>query len=73
MSTQIRRRRNTTANLATFAGAGAEIVVDTDKNVVVVCDGLTNGGFPQAREDMVNVPASAVTGKIDLMLLDEVS
>lgn len=47
MSKRIQRRRGTTLEHATFTGAQGEITVDTDKDVVVVHDGMTPGGFPQ--------------------------
>jgi len=53
MSTQVQFRRGNTAQTATFTGAVAEITVDTDKDVVVVHDGVTAGGFPLARESAV--------------------
>jgi hypothetical protein len=54
MSTQIQRRRGTTAQHSTFTGANAELTVDTDKEVVVVHDGTTAGGNPLMREDASN-------------------
>ena len=41
------RRRGTTAEHASFTGLLGELTVDTDKDVVVVHDGSTAGGFPQ--------------------------
>ena len=46
MSTRVQWRRGTTAQTAVFTGAVGEITVDTDKNVVVVHDGVTTGGYP---------------------------
>lgn len=46
MATEIRRRRGSTADHATFTGAPAELTVDTDKNTIVVHDGATVGGWP---------------------------
>jgi hypothetical protein len=74
------RRRGTTAEHASFTGLLGELTVDTDKDVVVVHDGSTAGGFPLARaaggtladtvikglEEDVNVVASAATGTINL-------
>ena len=73
------RRRGTTAQHATFTGLLGELTVDTDKDVVVVHDGSTAGGFPLARakggtledtivrglEEDVNIVASAATGTIN--------
>lgn len=74
------RRRGTTAQHASFTGLLGELTVDTDKDVVVVHDGSTAGGFPLARakggtledtvvrglEEDVNVVASVATGTINL-------
>lgn len=46
MAQQVQFRRGTTAEHSTFTGANGEITVDTDKDVVVVHDGSTAGGFP---------------------------
>ena len=48
MSVQVQFRRGNTAQHSTFTGAAAEITVDTDKNTVVVHDGVTPGGHPLA-------------------------
>ena len=48
MSTQLQLRRGSTAQTASFIGAVAEITIDTDKNVVVVHDGVTTGGHSLA-------------------------
>lgn len=48
MAKQFSLRKGTTAQHATFTGAVAEITVDTTKDVVVVHDGVTVGGFPLA-------------------------
>lgn len=44
------RRRGTTAQHASFTGLLGELTVDTDKEVVVVHDGSTAGGYPLAKE-----------------------
>lgn len=44
------RRRGTTAQHASFTGLLAELTVDTDKEVVVVHDGTTAGGFPLSKQ-----------------------
>ena len=44
MSTQLKLRRGNTAQHLSFTGALAEITVDTDKNTIVVHDGITPGG-----------------------------
>lgn len=48
MAHAIQRRRGTTAEHSTFTGLAGELTVDTDKNVVVVHDGKTPGGHPNA-------------------------
>ena len=49
MPRQVQLRRGTTAEHSTFTGAVGEVTVDTDKDVVVVHDGSTAGGFPLMR------------------------
>ena len=49
MSVQVKRRRDTAANLAAFTGAQAELIVDTTNNRVQVHDGVTAGGWPAAK------------------------
>jgi len=61
MSTQIQRRRGTTAEHLTFTGAAGELTVDTDKNTVVVHDGITAGGNPLAASTHVHSGAD-ITG-----------
>ena len=48
MAKQIQLRRGTTAENNGFTGAVGEVSVDTDKEVLVVHDGVTVGGFPVA-------------------------
>jgi len=50
MATTVQLRRGTTNEHSSFIGAVAEVTVDTDKNVPVVHDGVTQGGFPVALE-----------------------
>lgn len=54
MSTQMQLRGGTTAETLLFTGAQREATVDTDKNTLVVHDGVTPGGFPLATEDDVS-------------------
>lgn len=54
MSTQMQLRGGTTAETLLFTGAQREVTVDTDKNTLVVQDGITAGGFPLASENDVS-------------------
>lgn len=45
-SSPVQQFRGTTAQHATYTGLPGELTVDTDKNVVVVHDGVTAGGHP---------------------------
>ncbi len=54
MSTQIQRRRGTTVQHSSFTGAVGETTIDTDKEVVVVHDGVQVGGYPMMRENGSN-------------------
>lgn len=56
--------RNTTAELAGYAGALAELRWDSTKKTWVGFDGATAGGFPMLREDLGNLGAALdFTGK----------
>lgn len=46
MPKQVRWRRGTTAEHASFTGAEGEVTVDITKKTLVVHDGVTPGGFP---------------------------
>ena len=48
MAIQIQLRQGTTTEHNTFTGAVGEVTVDTTKDVIVVHDGVTAGGFPVA-------------------------
>jgi hypothetical protein len=50
MARQVQIRRGTAAETASFTGAVGELSVDTDDDRVVVHDGSTAGGHPQAKE-----------------------
>src|SRR6202795_4572016 len=50
MPKQVKLRRGTTAQHATFTGALGEVTVDTTKKTLVCHDGATAGGFPIALE-----------------------
>lgn len=58
MATQVQFRRGTSGETAVFTGAGGEVTVDTSKNVCVVHDGTTAGGFPLLRQDGTNMGLS---------------
>jgi len=62
MATELKLRRGTTSQHSSFTGAEAEVTVDTDKETVVVHDGVTAGGYAIAREDMSNVPDGSISG-----------
>jgi hypothetical protein len=62
MPKQVRLRRGTTAQHASFTGAEGELTYDTDKKTIVVHDGATAGGRPQDRY-VLKTPASAVTAQ----------
>ena len=62
MSIQVKRRRDTAANIASFTPAQGELIVDTTNNRVIVGDGSTAGGFPAAKlSEVWTVSAGAFT------------
>jgi len=62
MARQLQFRRGTTAQHAVFTGAIGEITIDTDKDVPVIHDGTTVGGFPSIKESVV---ISGLATKVD--------
>jgi len=61
MAQQVQFRRGTTGEHSTFTGAIGEVTVDIDKDVVVVHDGSTAGGFPLIKESEAAKTASSQT------------
>lgn len=59
MPTQVQFRRGNTAQVAAFTGAVGELVIDTDKDTVVVQDGAKAGGFPLAPNSAFDVANAA--------------
>ena len=60
MAKRIQLRRGTTAQSNAFTGAVGEVTVDTDKDVLVVHDGVTAGGFPVAARANADGPISLI-------------
>ena len=60
MATQLKIRRGTTAEHASFTGAEGEITLDTTKDTLVAHDNYTAGGRPMLREDLDNLAASSI-------------
>jgi hypothetical protein len=60
MATQLKIRRGTTAEHASFTGAEGEITLDTTKDTLVAHDNYTAGGRPMLREDLNNLAASSI-------------
>lgn len=62
MARQVQLRRGTAAQHSSFTGAAGEVTVDTDDDRLVVHDGATAGGIPQAKESEVLKQGSHVIG-----------
>ena len=60
MATQLKLRRGTTAEHASFTGAEGEITLDTTKDTIVVHDNYTAGGRPLLREDLDNLANNTI-------------
>jgi hypothetical protein len=61
MSVQVKRRRDTAANVAAYTGAQGELIVDTTNNRVTVHDGATAGGWAAAKlSEVVTAARTAV-------------
>lgn len=59
MGQQVQFRRGSTADHSSFTGAVGEITVDTDKDVPVVHDGSTAGGFPLVKAGDIGTTVQA--------------
>ncbi len=68
MAKLLKLRRGTTSQHSSFTGAEGEVTIDTDKDVPVVHDGSTAGGHPVAAEDMANVSAANIKGRLGTTL-----
>ena len=62
MAKQLQLRRGTTTEHSTFTGAAGEVTVDTDKDTVVVHDGVTVGGNPTLSQKDITVDTSGNVG-----------
>jgi hypothetical protein len=60
MSVQVKRRRDTQANVAAYIGAQGELIVDTTNNRVTVHDGVTPGGWAAAKLSEIGSAGSSV-------------
>ena len=47
-------RRGTTGQHSAFTGLVGEVTIDTDKDTIVVHDGVTAGGYPLAKASDVS-------------------
>jgi len=61
MAASIKRRRGNTQEHSLFVGALGELTVDVTKKIVVVHDGALPGGYPLAREDLINTSTSSLS------------
>lgn len=60
MATQLQLRRGTAAQVAAFTGAVGELTADTTNSRLVLHDGVTAGGKPQASEAYVLAQVGAL-------------
>lgn len=60
MAKRLQLRRGTTAQTNGFVGALSEVTIDTEKDVLVVHDGVTAGGFPNAARANANGTISLI-------------
>ena len=80
MARQLQLRRGTTAQHTVFTGAVGEVTIDTDKDALVVHDGVQAGGFTAARESVVTAhtgntsnPHSVTKAQVGLGNVDNTS
>ena len=64
MAVQTQFRRGNTLSHSTFTGVIGEVTVDTDKNVAVVHNGSTAGGFPLVKaQDLTTANVAEVSNQ----------
>ena len=64
MAVQTQFRRGNTLSHSTFTGATGEVTIDTDKNVAVVHNGSTAGGFPLVKaQDLTTANVTEVSNQ----------
>jgi hypothetical protein len=73
MTTQVQFRRGTTAEHAHFTGAEGELTIDTDKNMAVIHDGSTAGGFDVQRSRWEFITSDTLLGTNLRYLVDSSS
>ena len=73
MTTQVQFRRGTTSEHAHFVGAQGELTIDTDKNMAVIHDGVTNGGFDVFRARWERINSDTLLGTNLRYLVDTTS
>jgi hypothetical protein len=73
-SAELKLRRGTAAQVAAFTGAAGEVTPDTTNNRLVLHDGTTAGGHPQASEAYVDDAIAALpSGGGDMFKADNLS
>ena len=70
MTTQVQFRRGSTSDHALFTGAAGELTIDTDKNMAVIHDGTTTGGFDVFRARWEYINSSQILGNSLRYLVD---
>ena len=70
MTTQVQFRRGSTSDHALFTGAAGELTIDTDKNMAVIHDGVTTGGFDVFRARWELISTSQTLGTSLRYLVD---
>ena len=68
MSKVLQFRGGTSAEHNNFIGANREVTVDTDKNTLIVHDGVTQGGYELAKkEDIDNLVGTVAEFEASLL------
>ena len=71
MSVQVKHRRDTAANIATFTPAQGEIIVDTTNYRMICGDGALAGGYPAAKLSEVPIAPSAKGATAQLIWIEQ--
>ena len=68
MSKVLQLKGGTSVKHSTFIGADREVTVDTDKNTLIVHDGVTQGGYELAKkEDIDNLVGTVAEFEASLL------
>ena len=70
MSKVLKLKGGTSVEHSTFIGANREVTVDTDKNTLIVHDGVTQGGHEVAKKEDLNAKQAILVSGTNIKTID---